>query len=702
MMKRALLVLVGSLFFLLASSQDCSLPTDSDIIATLSVLLPTGDNSIPYYPNLTGPVQYVCQAQGRRINTYRAVGMIGTFTPNPGDSEVTRLFQMRCYFGSWVAETGGGGISLPPSSIINATVRTDCYVCRRGFGDDTCRECNSACDTGLERCTGPYSDQCCLVFSTSGECSHDCSSSGVNYAASEETDYNCTCNKTCPDGYSIDSDCMNCTKDEVSSSMYITSSQFSSSLIASSTFFLSSSSFFSSSLVFSSSSFVALPSPSPVPCAINISNCIQCIGDIACCDQCDDGYIVLNCQCVPVHSSCNYECIECCYASSVVVSLFFTFATSQHCPLPTIAEIESALPPLLVESDGSQSYSPNVTEGSVQYVCQAQGDTINTYEAIALIATFTPNPGEPEQTRIFDMECSSGTWTGRTGSLDPPPASVVGVPPKTNCYRCREGFGGDTRCRACDSACNTGLERCTGSGSGDCCLVFLPNGDCSDDCSSFGVDYAASEDTDYKCICNLTCALGHSPNSNCTECIFNDICDISNPCLNGGECTSFSGMNNYTCNCTGTGYHGMNCSDITYSTSSIQGMPQPSSVTSTRPTSSSSVVSTTTRIMTSFPTRPSSIFSPSPSFSPSPCRADNCGECEPDSVCCVQCNDGYKIDQDGCSCAISDGPFDATLIIVIIAIVIGLLLLLIIGGIIAFTVYSYATKGKRKTFPLKE
>ncbi|XP_019852935.1 PREDICTED: neurogenic locus Notch protein-like isoform X2 [Amphimedon queenslandica] len=386
----------------------------------------------------------------------------------------------------------------------------------------------------------------------------------------------------------------------------------------------------------------------------------------------------------------------------IVVSLFLTFAASQHCPLPTIAEIEAVLPPLLIISDGTQSYSPNVTEGSVQYVCQAQGDTINTYEGIALIATFTPNPGEPEQTRILDMECSSGTWSGRTGSLDPPPASVVGAPPRTDCYRCREGFGGDTRCRACDSACNTGLERCTGSGSGDCCLVFLPNGECSDDCSSFGVGYVASEDTDYKCICNLTCALGHSPNSNCTECIFNDICDISNPCLNGGECTSFSGMNNYTCNCTGTGYQGMNCSDITYSTSSIQGMPQPSSVTSTRPTSSSSVVSTTTRIMTSFPTRPSSIFSPSPSFSPSPCRADNCGECEPDSVCCVQCNDGYKIDQDGCSCAISDGPFDATLIIVIIAIVIGLLLLLIIGGIIAFTVYSYATKGKRKTFPLKE
>ncbi|XP_019861955.1 PREDICTED: uncharacterized protein LOC109590489, partial [Amphimedon queenslandica] len=159
----------------------------------------------------------------------------------------------------------------------------------------------------------------------------------------------------------------------------------------------------------------------------------------------------------------------------VFVLCALSLPIAQDCPLPTIAQLEAALPPLLVISDGGQSYSPNVTEGSVRYVCLAQGSMIATYEAIALIATFTPNPGEPEQTRIFDIECSSGTWSGRTGSLDPSPASVVGVPPRTDCYRCREGFGGDTRCRACDSACNSGLMRCTGSGSGDCCLSFAAN-----------------------------------------------------------------------------------------------------------------------------------------------------------------------------------------------------------------------------------
>ena len=131
----------------------------------------------------------------------------------------------------------------------------------------------------------------------------------------------------------------------------------------------------------------------------------------------------------------------------IAAAVLITLAIAQDCPLPTNTNIEAALPPLLVISDGPQSYSPNVT-GSVQYVCQAQGSVINTYKYVALIATFTPNPGQPEQTRIFTMQCSSGTWGGLTNDgLENPPASVVGVPPRTNCYRCRTGFGGDTRCR---------------------------------------------------------------------------------------------------------------------------------------------------------------------------------------------------------------------------------------------------------------
>ena len=127
--------------------------------------------------------------------------------------------------------------------------------------------------------------------------------------------------------------------------------------------------------------------------------------------------------------------------------LVFSLSVAQDCPLPSNADIEKALNVLLLFSDGVQSYSSNVT-GSVQYVCLAQGNMINTYAEVSLIATYTPNPGEAEATRILSMGCSNGTWSGITqDGLDPPPASIVGVPPTTNCYRCREGFGGDSRCR---------------------------------------------------------------------------------------------------------------------------------------------------------------------------------------------------------------------------------------------------------------
>ena len=134
----------------------------------------------------------------------------------------------------------------------------------------------------------------------------------------------------------------------------------------------------------------------------------------------------------------------------VFVLCVLSLSVAQDCPLPTITELESTnvLVNLLLNADSGQSYSPNVTEGSVQYVCLAQGSMINTYEYVSLIATFTPNPGQPEQTRIFTMQCIGSTWSGSTNDgLDPPPASVVGVPPRTDCYRCRQGFGGDTRCR---------------------------------------------------------------------------------------------------------------------------------------------------------------------------------------------------------------------------------------------------------------
>ena len=87
-----------------------------------------------------------------------------------------------------------------------------------------------------------------------------------------------------------------------------------------------------------------------------------------------------------------------------------------------------------------QSYSTVI--GSIQYVCQAQGNMIN--QSLLLLHT-----GQPQTTRIFEMQCNSGSWNGDTsGGLHTPPNSVIGAPTRTNCSQCRNGFGGDTRCRA--------------------------------------------------------------------------------------------------------------------------------------------------------------------------------------------------------------------------------------------------------------
>ena len=130
---------------------------------------------------------------------------------------------------------------------------------------------------------------------------------------------------------------------------------------------------------------------------------------------------------------------------------------------------------------------------------------------------------------------------------------------------------------ACDSACDTGLRRCTGLFSDSCFLYFDCNGQCtSDNCTvSSGPNYIATASNNFTCsklsiiiiiiiiillACNLTCPAGHIVNTtSCNECIFTSICDRDSPCHNGGNCIQYLPATNYTCNCTDTGYKGVNC-----------------------------------------------------------------------------------------------------------------------------------------------
>ena len=130
---------------------------------------------------------------------------------------------------------------------------------------------------------------------------------------------------------------------------------------------------------------------------------------------------------------------------------------------------------------------------------------------------------------------------------------------------------------ACDPACNDGLMRCTGSGSGDCCVAF-EDGTCLATLECTENNFVANEQNNYNCgecnlsstncytgsfpislACGLVCDDGYTLDATLCNCLLTDICLADNPCDNG-ECMLGSFPNQYTCNCTGTNYTGINCS----------------------------------------------------------------------------------------------------------------------------------------------
>ena len=117
---------------------------------------------------------------------------------------------------------------------------------------------------------------------------------------------------------------------------------------------------------------------------------------------------------------------------TVVLIVILPLATGQSCSLPTIADIERELDPLLDIADGAGSYAPNIS--SYQYTCLAQGSTKDTYRRVSIIATFTPNSGQPQQTQHFQLECSSGTWSAVTNNgFDTPPFNST---ERRDCFTC--------------------------------------------------------------------------------------------------------------------------------------------------------------------------------------------------------------------------------------------------------------------------
>ncbi|XP_019853773.1 PREDICTED: deleted in malignant brain tumors 1 protein-like [Amphimedon queenslandica] len=151
--------------------------------------------------------------------------------------------------------------------------------------------------------------------------------------------------------------------------------------------------------------------------------------------------------------------------------------------------------------------------------------------------------------------CSSGSWEpDLDGGIPVPVSGLIDIPTRTDCLLCNHTFGND-RCQACDSSCNTGLRRCVGLQT-NCCSYFSPTDQCTTQCPT---NFNASASDGFICICNNSCEAGYTLNTTTCTCSLSNICELS-PCQNGGNCTLVSAPSNYTCDCTGTSYQGINCS----------------------------------------------------------------------------------------------------------------------------------------------
>ena len=123
--------------------------------------------------------------------------------------------------------------------------------------------------------------------------------------------------------------------------------------------------------------------------------------------------------------------------------LVFSLSDAQDCPLPDNTEIENAMRGF-GGPDGSSPLDPTILE-PVHYVCLAQGNMINTYRTLSVIATYT-SPGVSATTNIFQLICSNGVWFADTSRTPETPDPSVRNITRYDCFHCRHSYGPD-RCR---------------------------------------------------------------------------------------------------------------------------------------------------------------------------------------------------------------------------------------------------------------
>ena len=128
--------------------------------------------------------------------------------------------------------------------------------------------------------------------------------------------------------------------------------------------------------------------------------------------------------------------------SVVLLLILLPLTSTDQCTLPTADDIEEELKDLLNNADsGGGPYAPSVS--LYNYTCLARGSIRDTYRRVSIIATFTANSGQPQQTQHFQLKCSRGTWDAVTNDgFQAPPSNPM---ERRDCFTCvPENLGGDS------------------------------------------------------------------------------------------------------------------------------------------------------------------------------------------------------------------------------------------------------------------
>ena len=210
----------------------------------------------------------------------------------------------------------------------------------------------------------------------------------------------------------------------------------------------------------------------------------------------------------------------------LAISLIPLYTEAGDCTgLPTDTELSARLQ-AIVDSEGGEGGALLDQVGVPFYTCQVQGSTMGTYQMLSVIVTYTiVGTDTAVRVRQFEMNClefnSMFLWDAVSNSLaavDTNVVDYVNIAVRTDCSSCTNTASNDHNCQgrwigtihccsnyspycyhiACNSACNDGLMRCTGTGSNDCCAAFedsncIPTPTCSE------TNFVANEQNNFTC-----------------------------------------------------------------------------------------------------------------------------------------------------------------------------------------------------------